>query len=81
MKLDNIYIWWSPLTKRVYVGRVRVVNGRTEAKDKVDRTNEFISVMIQFLKEYGDVVEITEQNSGKKYVVTLKEDIREVSSP
>jgi len=66
-KLENIHIWISPLTKKVYIGTLEVNNDLLVAKSKVDRTNEFIDTMV------GGEVEITEHDS-KKYCIKLEED-------
>jgi len=72
-KLENIHIWVSPLTKKVYIGTGRVIDGLFHANKKVERTNEFIDAMIRFLQEYGGEVVITEQTSQKKYCIKLEE--------
>ena len=75
-KLEDVHIWVSPVTKKVYIGTLRFemeTDGYLRAKSKVNRTNEFIGTMIKFLQEHGGEVEITEENTGKKFIVKLEE--------
>jgi len=76
VKLEDVRIWVSPLTKKVYIGTIgtgRVVEGLFHANRKVEITNEFIDTMIRFLQEHAGEVVITEQNTQKQYRIKLEE--------
>lgn len=70
---DRIHLGLSLSGKYVYIGKVkRSRNGISEFEDKVDRTSEFLGIMIKYLKENGGGVEIWE-NGKPKYIVKLEE--------
>ena len=74
-KLEDVHIWVSPVTKKVYIGTLRfeMENGYFRAKSKVDRTSEFLGAMIELLKLHGGKITVVEDDTGKKFIVRIEE--------
>jgi len=70
---DKIHLGLSLNGEHVFIGKVkRTRNGISEFEDKIDRTSEFLGIMVDYLKENGGEVEIW-VNGKPKYVVKLEE--------
>lgn len=75
-KLEDVHIWVSPVTKKVYIGTLRFemeTDGYLRAKSKVDRTSEFLGAMIELLKLHGGRITVVEDDTGKKFIVRIEE--------
>lgn len=71
VKLDDAHIALSKVTGTIYITEFR--KDGTTKDGKVDRKNEFIATMIEYLKLYPDGLKIDAPN-GKTYSITMNEE-------